>query len=261
MQFKDKVVAITGAAGGIGQELCRHFGGEGAAIAAIDLSPAVTDFARTLNDSGIRAEASIADIGDANAVAAAFASLQGSLGSVDILINNAGISRAPSLAKTTPQSFADDINSNVTGAFNCCYAVLPGMQEKQGGAIVNVSSVNGLQAFGDPAYSAGKAGMINLTRSLAMEFGRYGIRANAVCPGTVRTPIWDHRIARNPEVLDQLTRWYPLKRVAEPADVVHAVAFLASDAAAAITGVALPVDCGLTAGNLVMTREITLEDL
>lgn len=103
--------------------------------------------------------------------------------------------------------------------------------------------------------------MISLTKSLAMEFGRYGIRANIVCPGTVRTPVCAKRVARNPQILEQLTRWYPLGRIVEPIDVVRAVAFLGSDAASAITGAVLPVDCGLTAGNIVMTRELTLEDL
>jgi NAD(P)-dependent dehydrogenase (short-subunit alcohol dehydrogenase family) len=135
------------------------------------------------------------------------------------------------------------------------------MKARRAGAIVNIGSVNGLAAFGDPAYSAGKAGMISLTRSLALEFGRYNIRINIVCPGTVRTPIWDARTAQNPEVLTRLQRWYPLGRIVEPIEVVRAVAFLASDAASAITGVVLPVDCGLTAGNLVMARELTLEDL
>jgi NAD(P)-dependent dehydrogenase (short-subunit alcohol dehydrogenase family) len=102
--------------------------------------------------------------------------------------------------------------------------------------------------------------MISLTKSLAVEFGRYGVRANIVCPGTVRTPIWDERASRNPEVLEELQRWYPLRRIVEPIEVMRAVAFLASDAASAITGVVLPVDCGLSAGNIVMARELTLED-
>jgi NAD(P)-dependent dehydrogenase (short-subunit alcohol dehydrogenase family) len=134
------------------------------------------------------------------------------------------------------------------------------MQAKGGGAVVNISSVNGLSTFGDPAYSAAKAGMISLTQSMAMEYGRFGIRVNAVCPGSVRTPIWQHRVDREPEILTKLQRWYPLGRVVEPSDIAKAVAFLASDDAAAITGAVLPVDCGLTAGNLVMTREITLEE-
>ena len=95
--------------------------------------------------------------------------------------------------------------------------------------------------------------MISLTRSLAQEYGRYGIRANIVLPGTVRTPLWQRRAAKDPKVLETLKRWYPLGRIVEPVDIARAVGFLASDAASAITGVALPVDCGLTSGNIVMT--------
>jgi NAD(P)-dependent dehydrogenase (short-subunit alcohol dehydrogenase family) len=261
VQFEGKVVAITGAAGGIGHELCRFFGSEGAAIGAFDRRPDVSDFADLLRGAGVNAEAAVVDIGDAHAVANAFAQIEAKLGGFDILVNNAGVSHNPSLEKTSPQDFTDDVNSNVNGAYNCCYAVLPGMKAKKTGVIVNIGSVNGLLALGDPAYSTGKAGMISLTKALAMEYGRYGIRANIVCPGTVRTPIWAERVARNPEVLEQLARWYPLGRIVEPIEVMRAVAFLASDAASAITGAVLPVDCGLTAGNIVMTRELTLEDL
>ena len=260
MQFAGKVVAITGAAGGIGQALCRHFGGEGAVIAAIDKSGAVTAFADELVAEGIESKAAVLDIADATAVAKSFAALQAALGPVDILINNAGVSHNPALERTTPEGWADDVAANLNGAYSCCYAVLPSMKAKRAGAIVNIGSVNALAALGDAAYSAGKAGMISMTKSLAVEFGRYGIRCNIVCPGTVRTPIWDDRSKRNPEVLEQLRRWYPLGRVVEPIEVIRAVAFLASDAASAITGVVLPVDCGLTAGNIVMARELTLED-
>ena len=260
MKFKDKIVAITGAAGGIGQALCRHFGGEGAVVAALDRVESVHAFARTLASEGIKAESAVADIADEAAVTAAFAALAAKLGPVDILINNAGISHAANLKQTTGASWRKDVDSNLNGTYYCSAAVLAGMQAKGGGAIVNISSVNGLSTFGDPAYSAAKAGMISLTRSMAVEYGRYNIRVNAICPGTVRTPIWQHRVDREPAIMTKLAKWYPLGRVVEPADVAHAVAFLASDAAAAITGAALPVDCGLTAGNIVMTRELTLEE-
>lgn len=259
MEFSGKVVAVTGAAGGIGQELCRYFGTKGAAIAALDRSQAVTGFAGTLAAEGIRIEAAVAEIGDAKAVASSFAQLAAKLGPVDILVNNAGVSENPSLERTTPERWAGDVNVNLNGAYNCAYAVLPGMKERRAGSIVNIGSVNAFAALGDPAYSAGKAGMISLTKALALEYGRYGIRANIVCPGTVRTPIWHERSKRNPEVLKQLERWYPLGRIVEPIEVMRAVAFLASDAASAITGAVLPVDCGLTAGNIVMARELTLE--
>jgi NAD(P)-dependent dehydrogenase (short-subunit alcohol dehydrogenase family) len=261
VEFSNKVVAITGASGGIGQELCRHFGGQGAAIAAVDRSEAVTAFANRLRSEGVTIESAVVDIGEPEAVASAFARFAEVLGPIDILINNAGASGNPSLERTTPEGFKDDVHVNLNGAYNCVHAVLPDMKARRSGAIVNIGSVNGLAALGDAAYSAGKAGLISLTKALALEFGRYNIRANIVCPGTVRTPLWNERAARNPELLTQLKRWYPLGRIVEPIEVMRAVAFLASDAASAITGAVLPVDCGLTAGNIVMARELTLEDL
>jgi NAD(P)-dependent dehydrogenase (short-subunit alcohol dehydrogenase family) len=261
VEFRNKVVAVTGASGGIGQELCRYFAEQGAAIAALDRSEAVLTLADTMRAAGHTIEAATVDIVDVDAVRQAFERFAERLGPVDILINNAGVSRHPSLDRTSPQGFHDDVDANLNGAFNCTHAVLPAMKARRAGSIVNIGSVNGLGAYGDAAYSAGKAGMISLTKSLAMEFGRYNIRANVVCPATVRTPIWNDRIARNPDVLTQLTRWYPLGRIVEPIEVMRAVAFLASDAASAITGIVLPVDCGLTAGNIVMARELTLENL
>jgi NAD(P)-dependent dehydrogenase (short-subunit alcohol dehydrogenase family) len=260
MQFANKVVAITGAAGGIGQVLCAHFASQGAAIAALDRSDAVTRLAEQMRRDNPRIESSIVDIVDPEAVRDAFSQVAALLGPIDVLVNNAGVSNNPSLVRTTPAGFEEDVSLNLNGAYNCAHAVLPDMKARRAGAIVNVGSVNGLTALGDAAYSAGKAGLISLTKSLALEFGRYGIRTNIVCPGTVRTPLWNDRAARNPEVLSQLERWYPLGRIVEPIEVVRAVSFLASEAASAITGAVLPVDCGLSAGNIVMARELTLED-
>ena len=260
MSFKGKVVAVTGAAGGIGQSLCRFFAAEGAAIAALDKSGDLEAFAKSLELEGIRIAHAVADIGDADAVAKAFEALANALGPVDILINNAGFSAHPTFARTDPAGWRHDVNGNLNGAYYCAHAVLPGMMEKGAGGIVAIGSVNGLGALGDPAYSAAKAGMISLTRSLALEYGRFGIRSNIVLPGTVRTPLWERRAAKDPGVLETLKRWYPLGRLVDPVDVARAVGFLASDAASAITGAALPVDCGLSAGNIVMARELTLED-
>jgi NAD(P)-dependent dehydrogenase (short-subunit alcohol dehydrogenase family) len=260
VSFTGKVVAITGANGGIGQALCRHFGKAGATIAALDRLEAVKSFVGVLAGEGIKAEAAVLDVADADGVASAFKALAASLGPVDVLVNNAGFSGVPTLAVTSPADWARLVAGNLDSAYYCAHAVLPGMKERQSGVIINIGSVNALSALGDPAYSAGKAGMISLTQALALEYGRYGIRANIVCPGTVRTPIWEERMKRNPEVLSRLRRWYPLGRVVDPIDIANAVGFLASDAAAAITGITLPVDCGLTAGNIVMARELTLEE-
>jgi len=260
MTFSGKTVAITGADGGIGQALCRYFGAAGAKLAAIDQRPVVEGFVEQLRAEGFTAEFAVVDIGDAESVAESFQALAGKLGAIDVLINNAGFSKHPTFARTDPAGWRGDVNGNLNGAYNCAHAVLPGMIDKRGGAIVNVGSVNGLAALGDPAYSAAKAGMISMTRSLALEYGRFGIRVNIVLPGTVRTPIWNERVQKDPDVLATLVRWYPLARIVEPVDVARAIGFLASDNAAAITGVALPVDCGLSAGNIVMARELTLED-
>ncbi len=254
--FAGKTIAITGAAGGIGQWLCRFFGAEGATIAAIDRSEAVLELPQKLAAEGIAVKPARAHIEDAAAIAAAFAGF----GDVHVLINNAGISRHPTLAATDPAGWAEDIAANLNGAQACAHAVLPQMVARRAGNIVNIGSVNGLGALGDPAYSAAKAGMISLTRSIAQEYGRYGIRCNIVLPGTVRTPIWDERKAKDPDVLKTLERWYPLGRIVEPDEVARVVAFLASDLASAVTGAAIPVDCGLMAGNIVMARELTLED-
>ncbi len=260
MIFTGKVVAITGAAGGIGQALCRYFASHGAAVGAVDKDAKVESFTGELGREGHKAACAVADIGDSEAVAAAFDGLAVRLGPVDILINNAGFSEHPTFADTDPPAWRHDINGNLNGAYYCAHAVAPAMKAKGRGSIIAVGSVNGLGALGDPAYSAAKAGMISLTRSLALEYGRFGIRANIVLPGTVRTPLWERRAAQDPQVLARLVRWYPLGRIVDPMDVAHAVGFLASDAAAAITGAALPVDCGLSAGNIVMARELTLQD-
>ncbi|WP_417310455.1 SDR family oxidoreductase [Devosia sp.] len=255
-QFAGKTIAITGAAGGVGQWLCRFFGEEGATIAALDRSEKVHELVDTLGQDGITVRPAQVELIETEAVETAIASF----GQVDVLINNAGISTNPTLANTTPASWRADMAANLDAAFTCAHAVLPQMVERRAGNIVNVGSVNGLSALGDAAYSAAKAGMISLTRSLAQEYGRYGIRANIVLPGTVRTPIWDHRIAKDPDVLKTLERWYPLGRIVEPYEVARVIAFLASDAASAVTGAVIPVDNGLTAGNIVMARELTVEE-
>ena len=261
MTFEGKVVAITGAAGGIGQSLCRYFIDEGAKVAAIDKKASLEGLGAALNADAKHFAHAVADIGEPAQVDRTFASLTGALGPVDILVNNAGGSAHRTFARTDPAGWRQDIQGNLDNAYYCAHAVIPGMVARRSGVIVNIGSVNGLGALGDPAYSAAKAAMISLTRSLAQEYGPYGIRANIVLPGTVRTPLWEKRAGKDPQVLETLRRWYPLGRVVEPVDIARAVGFLASDAASAITGVALPVDCGLTSGNIVMRGELTLEDL
>jgi NAD(P)-dependent dehydrogenase (short-subunit alcohol dehydrogenase family) len=197
-----------------------------------------------------------------DAIAAAVDAAEAALGPVDILVNNAAYTAAGDLEGISLDAWHREIDVNVNGTYHCLRALLPKMAERKAGVIVNIASVNGVRYFGNPAYSAAKAALVNLTQAVASEYGRHGIRCNAVLPGSVRTDniTWKIRQERDPEVFQKLAKWYPLGRVAEPDDVAKAVSFLASDEAAYITGVALPVDGGLLAGMNVMIGEFILED-
>ena len=151
MEFQNKVVAITGASGGIGRELCRHFAASGATIAAVDRSDAVEAFVESLRLGGTKAVAVVVDIGQSAVIGKAFAEMASALGDIDILINNAGATKHPSLEGTTPDGFAEEVTTNLNGAYNCAYAVLPAMKARRAGVIVNIGSVNGLAALGDAA--------------------------------------------------------------------------------------------------------------
>lgn len=252
--FSGSVILITGAVGGLGRALCGHFADLGGKIVAFDRDPKVHELA------GPKTHCAIVDVSDVNAVERAVGEMTGCVGPVDVLVNNAavgGIERT--VAKSTAEGWEKTVAIDLHSVFYCTKAVLPAMKERGRGSIVMVSSVNGLTTLGSPAYSASKAAMLSFMKSVAVEFGRHGIRANAVCPGTIRTPIWQQRLESNPQLLDQLAKWYPLGRIAEPIEVAKAVAFLASDDASFISGAIVNVDGGLMAGNAVMASELTLE--
>jgi NAD(P)-dependent dehydrogenase (short-subunit alcohol dehydrogenase family) len=194
------------------------------------------------------------DVSDERAVSAAIDAL--SAGPVDILVNNAAVCDAASFGEISRAAWDRDIAVSLTGSYLMAQAVLPAMTARGAGVIVNVASVNGVGFYGNEAYSAAKAGLLSLTRSLAVGYGKHGIRCNAVVPGTIATPIWQQRVDRDPQILQRLRRWYPLGRVGTPEDVAAAITFLAGDDAGWITGVALPVDGGLLAGNGPMTDDI-----
>jgi NAD(P)-dependent dehydrogenase (short-subunit alcohol dehydrogenase family) len=203
----------------------------------------------------------VADITDAAAVETAVAELESRLGPVDLLVNNAAFTDAGDIEGIALEDWHKEIDVNLNGTYHCLRAVLPRMKARGAGVVVNISSVNGVRYFGNPAYSAAKAAIVNLTQSTASEYGKYGLRCNAVLPGSVRTQnvSWEIRLRKDPDVFKKLSRWYPLGRVAEPEDIAKAVSFLGSDDASYITGVALPVDGGLLAGMNVMIDEFILE--
>ncbi|PXX40637.1 MULTISPECIES: SDR family oxidoreductase [Burkholderia] len=249
-----RTTLVTGAAGGIGQALCRTFLAAGDRVLALDRDRAALDrFIDTLADA--RAAPVVDDLTDAERLRSVLEPHP----QVDVLVANAGTAASTTLRDTTPASWRTDLDSNLTATYVSVEAVLPGMRARGRGAIAIVGSVNGVHALGHPVYSAAKAGLISYTKSLAIEYGRDGVRANIVLPGTVKTPAWEARVQRNPHVFEQLRKWYPLDDFATPDDVAQAALFLCSPAARIITGVALPVDGGLLAGNRVMAQELTLE--
>lgn len=263
MRLEGKVALVTGAVGGIGSAIVNVFLAEGAAVILCDKKAADLDArVATLRGSGAKAHAAAADITDHAALTAAVTQAAARAGEVDIVVANASTGNlSDTLRSTTPQTWRREIADNMAGQYNTVDVALPAMKRRGAGAIVLIGSVNGLATFGNPAYSAAKAGLISFAKSMAVEYGPLGIRANIVCPGTVRTPAWERRVARNPAIFESLRKWYPLGRVAEPEDIARAVCFLASDEASFISGAVLPVDGGLMAGNRIMTGELTLETI
>jgi NAD(P)-dependent dehydrogenase (short-subunit alcohol dehydrogenase family) len=257
--YSGRVVMITGAAGGIGLGLVRFFLGADAKVIACDRDSAGLErLAQELGHPS-NLHVAVADITDSTTIHRAVESASSALGEIDTRINSAGAAAATALVNLTAEGWDHDIAVNLTGAYNCVEAVRPAMMRRRRGIIINIGSVNGMTALGHPAYSAAKAGLISYTKSLAIEFGPFGIRANIICPGTVRTQAWTERARKRPEIFDSLRKWYPLREIPTAEDIAAAAAFLASDAARAITGVVLPVDSGLSAGNPVLAAELTLE--
>ncbi|PRC92562.1 SDR family oxidoreductase [Solimicrobium silvestre] len=253
-------VLITGACGGIGRVLCQRFIAAGDFVYAQDKNAAqLSDLIAELGAQ--QSAAVLADLTNAQNLQAELANAVAQHGDVDVVVANAGAAEALTLATTTEASWKSDIDLNLNGTFHTVEAVRSAMQKNRKGNIVIIGSVNGITSFGHPAYSVAKAGLISYTKALAMEFGKFGIRANIVCPGTVKTQAWQARAEKNPQIFDELKKWYPLGDFATPDDIADAVLFLASDAARVITGVMLPVDGGLMAGNRVFAAELTQEDI
>ncbi len=193
---------------------------------------------------GRRSIALRCDVTDRDEVAATVARAVEELGSVDILVNNAGtLDHAAQFVKQKPELWERDLRVNLTGAFNCAQAVWPHMQEREWGRIVNMASVAGtLGGFGQASYSTTKAGLLGLTKTLAMEGGRHGITCNAIVPGVIGTEAFS---MANPETNQRIIDRTVLKRAGEPQEIANAIAFLCSDLANYITGIQLQVSGGV----------------
>jgi NAD(P)-dependent dehydrogenase (short-subunit alcohol dehydrogenase family) len=260
MRFQSRVVIITGSGSGLGRVLAHSFAGEGAAVVVADVvDQRATTVADEISEAGGSSLAQITDVTNAAGVEAMVGAARETFGSVDILVNNAAKATDADFLEVSEEAWDEDVAIALKGSFLCSQAVLGDMTENRSGVIINISSVNAFAYFGNEAYSAAKAGIVNLTRSLAVRYGPFGVRVNAIAPGTLRTPAWEERRQKDSDVFDRVAKWYPLGRIGEPEDVAGAALSLASDEAAWISGAVLPVDGGLTAGNMEMAREIVSE--
>ena len=199
---------------------------------------------RDIEAMGRRAFAVRCDVTNRDEVDAAVARAVAELGSVDILVNNAGtLDHAAQFQHQSPELWERDLRVNLTGAFNCAQAVWPHMRERRWGRVVNMASVAGtLGGFGQASYSTTKAGLLGLTRTLAMEGARYGITCNAIVPGVIGTEAFN---MANAEMNERIVNRTALKRPGEPQEIANAIAFLCSDLAAYITGIELNVSGGV----------------
>ncbi|MBV9380339.1 MAG: glucose 1-dehydrogenase [Streptosporangiaceae bacterium] len=249
VRLQGKVAMVTGAARGIGEAIAEALAADGAAVAICDLDGAAA--AKTASGiaerHGARTAGVQADIADSAVVRAAVARVQSELGPADILVNNAGIDVIEPFVDSAEETWDKIIAVNLRGTITVTRAVLDGMIERNGGRIIHIGSDAGrVGSSGEVVYSATKGGIIAFGKALAREVARYGITVNSVCPGPTDTALLGQVAAYSQKLRDSLERSIPLRRVGQPADIGPAVAFLASDAAAYITGQTLSVSGGLT---------------
>ena len=243
MSLNGKTALVTGASRGIGRAIALRLAEDGANVAVIyagsaDKAEAVVDEITAL---GVNAKAYRCNVADSAAVNETVKAVTNDLGKIDILVNNAGITRDGLMLRMKDEDFDAVLDTNLKGAFNMIRACYSGFIRKKSGRIINISSVSGIMGnAGQANYSASKAGVIGLTKSVARELASRGITCNAVAPGFIQTDMTENLGDNNP-----LLNSIPLGRMGKPEDIAAAVGFLASDSAAYITGEVLKVDGGL----------------
>ncbi|HWB25109.1 MAG TPA: glucose 1-dehydrogenase [Chitinophagaceae bacterium] len=242
MRLKDKIALVTGAANGIGLATAKRFAQEGAKLILWDVSAGVGDVAEELKQQGCDAIFKQGSVTNQDEVLQGVAEAMAHFGRIDILINNAGITKDRTLLKMSKQEWDDVIAVNLTGVFNCTQAVAPIMKEQNYGRIVSASSNVAIRGnFGQTNYVATKSAIIGMTKVWAMELGRYGITANCIAPGFITTAMTD---LMPEEVRKQSLPHIPLGKWGVPEDIANGYLYLASDEAGFVSGICLTIDGG-----------------
>lgn len=248
----DKIAVVTGGGAGIGAAIARRFAEHGARVEIAEVDAArAAESERAIAAAGGRARAHVVDVRDESAVRAFAASVLAAHGRVDVLVNNVGdYLRALPFSRSEPAHWDALYRVNLHHVFLVTHAFLPAMIERRSGAIVNVSSVEGLRGYpADPVYGAFKAAVVHFTRCLALEVGRRGIRVNGIAPDLTQTPQVDYRAMQEPGEDAMWESWAPVGRLGLPEDQADAALFLASDLSRFVTGHTLPTDGGTLAGG------------
>ena len=245
VRLLDKVAIITGAGSGIGEATAQKFAAEGAKVAVCDINlPWAQQVAEGIEASGGTAAAFHVDVTNKESIAQMVAGVMKAWGRIDTLVNNAGIVQDAQFKKMTDEQFDCVIDVNLKGVYNCTKAVVEVMLQQASGCILNASSIVGIYGnFGQTNYAATKFAVIGMVKTWARELGRKGIRANAICPGFVETPI----LKSMPEkVIRMMEDRVPLGRLAKPEEIANTYAWLASDEASYINGAVIEVSGGVT---------------
>jgi NAD(P)-dependent dehydrogenase (short-subunit alcohol dehydrogenase family) len=248
-RFAGAVAIVTGAGSGIGRATAVRLAGEGAVVVVADVREApAQETVDDITSKGGRGEVVVGDVLHPDFLDELVGGVAGRHGRLDILHNNVGFGRRGTLVDLGDEEWARGIDGNLGATFRGIRAALRVMSEQRHGSIVNTASLSGVLKVPGvvPYYGVAKAGVVHLTREAAFEAGPYGVRVNAVVPGSIKTPAFESYMEKVGG-LDAYTGKLPLRRMGRPEDIAAAVAFLASDDAAGITGVALPVDAGVSA--------------
>jgi NAD(P)-dependent dehydrogenase (short-subunit alcohol dehydrogenase family) len=250
--LEGKAGLVTGAAMGLGREVLLEACAQGAAIVGTDVDEEAGEATvREAAEAGGRALFHLGDVTNPDDVAGAIARCREEFGALDVVDNNAAIAVEAHLHETTAEQWDSVIEVNLKGAFNVCKQAVEAMRDSGGGSIVNTGSIVSLT--GDPilpAYATTKSGLLGLTRVIAVDYARVGIRCNCVCPGDMDTPMLQRSFARAEDgeaMRREMEAAYPQGRIADPREIAHVIAFVLSDRASFMTGAVIPVDGGLTA--------------
>ena len=248
-ELAGRTIVITGGGRSIGREMATAAAAAKMKVAILEVNKVNLDkTVAELKSAGGDVTGYVVDLEVESQITDAISKIENDFGKIEVFVNNAAFHDAEDLLGSTLEMWNKTFAINTTAPFLCIKAILPGMIARKSGSIINIGTVNSKMMIGSDSYTASKAALHAITRTVAVRYGKNNIRCNTIVPGTIVTEVWQERIDRNPAVFENLKSWYPLGRVGKPSDITAAVLYLASDQAPWMTGTEFVVDGGLLAG-------------